>query len=213
MADTGTILDEQVRAAARGSQADRDLLLQAIAPRVRAMIIIRLAPTPAQFHAVDDLSQQVLLGIAEGLERLKSDTAAGLRAFASRIAANKVADYLRRLQTPGGMPQNSLESSVRDLSASMAMKDLLPAMGRTVLSDVARTEAIGGILDALSKMNDRDREVITLAFFDQLGSSQIAEQMGLSRAAASMVLVRAVRALRRMITGSSKLGSIHVKRT
>ena len=47
------------------------------------------------------------------------------------------------------------------------------------------------------------REAITLAFFDQMTTRDIAERMELSRPAASMLLLRAGNALRRSMRGAT----------
>ncbi len=47
------------------------------------------------------------------------------------------------------------------------------------------------------------REAITLAFFDQMTTRDIAQRMELSRPAASMLLLRAVKALRRSMSGAT----------
>lgn len=206
-----TITDSHVRAAVSGGQTEREAILAAMGPRLRAMVIVRLAPTPAQLHAVDDISQQVLLAVSEGIARLQTLTVSGMRAFCSRIVSNKVIDYLRRSDRTGAQRVASLESSVRELSASMVLKDLLPGSARSALSDAARREAIGQVLDELGRIDERSRQVITMAFFDQLTTAQIGEQIGISRAAASMALIRAVRRLRRGVTGSSQLGRMNVQ--
>lgn len=168
------------------------------------MVLIRLAPSPSQMHVVEDLTQQSLIAVAEGLSRLRNITLDGFRAFASRIVANKVADFLRTARTSNGARHASLESSIGGLSSVVMLKDLLPASGLSVGTVAARTELIDRILAELNDMNPRNREVITLAFFDQLTVSQIAERIEVSRAAASMLLVRSVKMLRNRIT--RKLG-------
>lgn len=61
-------------------------------------------------------------------------------------------------------------------------------------------------MSALAGMEPREREAITVAFFDHLGVAGVAEQMGISCGAASMFLMRVMRRLRRAVTGSSRLG-------
>lgn len=56
----------------------------------------------------------------------------------------------------------------------------------------------------LGNLKPEHREAITLAFFDQMTTREIAERMGMSRPAASMLLLRAVTALRhRMIVATT----------
>ena len=204
MAPEAYVITEDLLREAITSVAERDRLIQLLMPRIHAMVLIRLAPSPSQMHSVEDLTQQSLVAVADGLCRLHNATLEGLRAFASRIVANKVADFLRSARTLGGERHASLESSIAGLSSVVMLRDLLPASGLSVGTMVARTELIDRILAELNEMNPRNRDVITFAFFDQLTVSQIAERMEISRAAASMLLVRSVKMLRSRL--ARKLG-------
>ncbi|MFU8829833.1 MAG: sigma-70 family RNA polymerase sigma factor, partial [Phycisphaerales bacterium] len=63
-----------------------------------------------------------------------------------------------------------------------------------------QAEQIESMLRHLGKLKEEYRRVLTYAFFDQLKTAEIAESMGISRPAASMMLLRAVRALRSSMT-------------
>ena len=76
-----------------------------------------------------------------------------------------------------------------------------------------RAELTERLISALGRLSAQYREVITLAFFDQLPVSEIAQQQGVSRAASSMLLLRAVQALRRSLAGSSDSERQHGDRT
>lgn len=204
-----TITDEMVGSAAAGSKPDRERILEALSMQVRAMITARLAPTPAQLHAVDDLCQQALAAVSEGLGRLRIPTAVALRSFTSTIVARRVADFLERGAGAKGRGVRSLDSSVHDASASGALRDFLSAGGLSPLSAIARAEDVEHVLGALGGLEPKYREIITLAFFDQLPVLEISERLNLSRSAASMLLVRAVKTLRRNITGSSRIQNHH----
>lgn len=204
------ITDELVRSAVEGSIADRDQIVEALVEQVRAMVRVRLTPTPAQFHVVDDLTQQSLVALIEGFGRLQHQTVQGLRSFMSTIVSRKVADFL---DGRGAMKHGyvgSLESSWRDASVSGPLWKFLPASGMSPRSAAGRSEAIREGLLELGRLKPTYREVITLTIFDQLPIAKVAEVMGLSRPATSMLLIRAVKTLRRNLTGSSKVQEDHV---
>jgi len=198
--------DAWVRAAAGGSEADRERVLSMLTLRVRAMVLARLAPAPSQFHVVDDLVQQSLADVSEKLGELRTATFAGLRSFASVIVARRVVDYLRSASKPGGM---TLRLSAADSSIVEWLSRSLPASGRSPRSAAARAEEAERMLLELGKMKEHQREILTLAFFDQLSLDEISERLGMSRAAASMALVRAIRALRGRLEGSMGSWSPH----
>lgn len=202
------ISDELVAAAADDPSA-RDRVLEAMTPQVRIMINARLHPTPAQAHLADDLVQESLLSLREGMQRLERRTAAGLRAFASTIVSRRVADALRerRAGRRAGFGR-SLDSTMHaDMSACAPLWAFLSASGVSPLSAADHADAFQRVMSALDGLTAEQREAITLAFFDQLDTRDIARHMSISRPAASMLLIRAVKSLRRSLTGSSRIAS------
>jgi len=199
---SGEWTDRLVAEAAGGSEEARTRLSEQLLPRVRAMVIARLAPAPSQRHDVDDLTQECLIGVLEGVATLREPRAAVLRAFASTIVSRRTADYIRRAtaeEKRNPRPRDAGASIDSDLWASILADSLSPG------GSVAKRDEIRRILLALSGLKDRYRRIVTLAFIDQISMAEIAEQLGVSRPAASMLLMRAVRTLRRDITGRSDI--------
>ncbi len=203
------ITNQMVLAATRDSASDRERILAAMTSKVRAMVTVRLSPTPAQFHAAEDLAQQSLMALSEALARLHLPTVEALRSMASVIVARKVADFLRQANPGTRPPAASLDTSVHAGSVWGPLRELLPAGSRSPRSKADRAEAIRQVMAELGGLEPTYRQVITLAFFDQLAVTEIAEQMGRSRPATSMLLLRAIKAIRRNMTGSSKVVGAH----
>lgn len=141
------------------------------------------------------------------LQRLERRTVGGLKAYFSGIVAHKVADFLRQQPAAkaGGKPV-SLDSTVAGFSEPGPLWQFLSASGTSPSSAADRADQVLRLMTELGKLKPEHREVITLAFFDQLPTGEIASQLSLTRPAASMLLVRAVKSLRRNMTGSSELG-------
>lgn len=174
------------------------------------MVNARLNPTPAQAHAAEDLVQDVLLQLGEGLNALRARTAGGVRAFASTIASRRVADLLRgRGQPVGAVGQDGVRSLhstvVAGMSAASPLWAMLSAGGASPGSLADQADLAQRVMNELVMLKSEHREAITLAFFDQLETRDIAERMNMSRPAASMLLIRALKALRRRLTGSSQV--------
>ncbi|MBP7745943.1 MAG: sigma-70 family RNA polymerase sigma factor [Phycisphaerae bacterium] len=201
--------DTEVAAAAAGAKDARTRVLGLLAPRVRLMVLARLNPTILQGAAVDDVAEDVLLAVLAGLPRLEVRTLAGLRAFVSGVVTRKVADFIRG-RGNGHRPERkvrSLDSTIADLSHAGPVWEFLSASGASPHSAVDQAERIARLMSELARLKDSYRQVITLAFFDQLPLSEIAEQMGLSRPAASMLLIRAVQALRQQVADLNTSGN------
>lgn len=199
MAGTTTITDDLLEQAAAGNQDALDALMQHVSPQIYRMAVARLSPRPHQWHAVDEIVQEALLALTKGLPTLEQRTVAGLRGFLSRIVENKVVDRIRREDKPGARTGSlkSLNSTVAHLSGLGQFGQFLSASGMTPRTALAQHEQVQDMLTQLAQLKEEHRQVITLAMFDQLKTAQIAKRMGLSRPAASMLLLRAINALRK----------------
>ena len=194
--DGDLLTDDQVRAAVNGSAEAREGVLRTLARRIPAMVSVRLNPSAAQHHVVEDLAQEVLLSISEGLPRMREPTAIALKSMTSVITARRVADYLRTAKGGDRPPVRSLDSSLHGATTSVFMRDLIPATSLTPRSAAVRAEGVRHTMGELSRLKDEYRDVITLAFFDQLPMAQVADRLSLTRGAASMLLMRAIKTLR-----------------
>jgi RNA polymerase sigma factor (sigma-70 family) len=205
MFGAGRLTDDVVCVAAAGSRFELARLLEALEPQIRLMVAARLSPTPAQLDAVDEITQDVVLALTTGITRLESRTVDGVRAFVSGIATRQVALRLREWKKRDGRLMRSLDSAVSSPSGARPRGQLLPASGTSPTGAVARNEETERLMLELGRLKPRYREAIILAFFDQLPPSEIGDRFGISPQAASMLLIRATRALRRNITGSSRV--------
>ncbi len=199
MNGTVQLTDDLVAAAAGGSPAETSRVMEAIAPQVQLMVIARLNPSPGQLTVVDDLTQVSLAALMQGLPRLQNATALGLRAFLSTIVSRKVADHLRSVgrDAPAEVPgARSLDSSIAERSDAGPLWQFLSASGPSPGTAAARQEMHRVVLAALARLPERSRRAITMAFFDQLPTREIARQLDISRPAASMLLLRAIGDLR-----------------
>lgn len=199
-----------VKSAIAGSQADLHRVAEAMLPQVRLMVSARLCAAPGQAHTVEDITQAVMMALTTGIERIQTPSIGGLKAYTSRIVANKVADYLRDHRGDGrDRPLASIDSTIDAFSQAGPLWQFLSQSGTTPLSAIDRNEQATRMMDALHELRDDQREIIILAFFDQLSTSEIAERRNIERPAASMQLIRAIKALRRKITGSSQVRTPH----
>lgn len=204
--------DQIVVEAVGGSNEGLSRLSEALMPHVRGMIVARLAPTPSQMHAVDEIAQHVMMGLTSGIGRLEIRTIAGLKGFVSGIVRRQVSLFLagRGGDTPGPK-RASLDSTVGGCSQMGPLWQFLSSDGTSPLSAVARADQYARLIQELGRIKPEHREVITLAFFDQLPTGEVAKVLGISRPAASMLLIRAIKSLRRSMTGSSELGTSDVQ--
>lgn len=191
--------DDLVRLAIQGDPPALARLAACLLPQVRLMVAARLGHDAQRSADVDDIAQVSLSALLAAISRLQMPTVGGLRAYLSALVANKVADFLR---SPARRPERqplSLDSTVANLSSGGALWQLLSASGTSPLSAAARAEHVTRVMAELARLRPEHRDVITLAFFDQLKTAEIAERLSISRPAATMLLTRAIAALRERV--------------
>jgi RNA polymerase sigma factor (sigma-70 family) len=198
MFGAATIDDEIVGRAADGHQGAMARVVDAVQPQIRLMVAARLSPTPSQLADVDDIVQEVEMALTAGFTRLEKRSVDGLRAFLSAIVTNKVAVFLRHTtkQCRAVRGARSLDTTIGTLSNAGPLWQFLSSSGTSPLTAADRADKAARLIAELGRLRADHREIITLAFFDQLGAGEIGERLGLSRQAASMNLLRAVRNLR-----------------
>jgi RNA polymerase sigma factor (sigma-70 family) len=206
MVGAAELSDAAVRAAVAGADSERARVLEVLEPRVRLMVAARLSPRAGELDTVSEIAQQVLAALVTGLARLENRTADGLKAYVSGIVSHQVAERIGQHAARRATPRApvSLDTTIGALSQAGPLWQFLSASGTSPSSAAARAEQVAGVITALGCLSDEYREVITLAFFDQLPMREIAQRRGTSQRAASMLLLRAVRTLRRNMTGPSQ---------
>jgi RNA polymerase sigma factor (sigma-70 family) len=203
------LTDELVVAAAEGSRDGLARLLEHIAPQARLMVAARLSATPAEFHAVEEICQLAMVALSDSVFRLQNRTVVGLRSFLSGIVSRKVADHLKRRGE--GDLVGPTHASLDSATSYDAVWQFLSAGGMSPGSELAHAEQLAQVMSEIGHLKNEHREIITLAFFDQMPTGEIARNLGISRRAASMRLIRAVKAIRRNLTGSSRIENHHDK--
>jgi len=193
--------DTEVVEAVRGARAAIDAVARSMSDRVRLMVYARLSPSGGDAAALEDITQQSLEALMTGLPSLKLATVPGLRSFASTIVSRRVADFLRDPVGAGRgrRAPGSLDSTVAGWSSAGPLWQFLSASATSPLSAAVRENQLERVMGELALLREEYRAAITMAFFDQLSTAQIAEQTGTTRQAAAMTLLRAVRALRERV--------------
>lgn len=134
--------------------------------------LVRLAA-----HLVDDLesAEDVVQDVFAALRTTPQDPARYLQ----RAVVNRARSALRRRRV------------VRTfLARSPRPDDVEPADG-----DVLRAERRRAVLAAVSRLPQRQREIVVLRYYEDLGVSEIADVLGISPGAVSSSLSRALDAL------------------
>lgn len=198
-----------ISAAKKGSEKDISNVIKTLEPQIRIMVTARISYTPENYHLTEDITQQTLIAITDGISRLANKTVLGLKAYTSAIVNHKVADALKgndKLYYSPKQKLRSLESTINAFSAAGHLSQFLSQTGPSPRTIIEQNEQTNKLLTELGRLLPDHRTIITYAFFDQLPMQKIAQLMNISRPAGSMLLIRAIKTLRRNLTGSSQVG-------
>ena len=173
------------------------------------MVAARLGARVREYSQTEDIAQTVCMGLMASLSSLENRTVAGFKSFLSTIVSRRVADHLRRpgTQHVGDERVASLESTAAGSSGPGPLWQFLSATGTSPASAAERTDQFARVLSELEELKPAYRDAITYAFFDHLSTAEIGSRLGISRPAASMLLIRALQALRRRLVPAAPVES------
>jgi RNA polymerase sigma-70 factor (ECF subfamily) len=166
------------------------------------MIELRLDPALAARVDASDVVQDVLLEASRRLhDYLRNPTMPfhlWLRHLARdhmidahrrhRQAQRRSLDREQRLRRPALSDRSSME-----LAAQLFDQELTPA------SAAIRQELYRHLESAMSNLDEPDRDMLLMRHLEQMSNQEVAAELGLSEAAASMRYLRAVRRLRALL--------------
>jgi RNA polymerase sigma-70 factor (ECF subfamily) len=174
---------------------------------LRRMIGLRLDPALAARVDASDIVQEVLLEAHRRLQDYLKNPAMPFHLWLRHMAKDHIIDAHRRHRQA---QRRSLDREQPIVPAVLADHSSYELAGqlidpeRTPASEAIRRELQRRIDAAIADLDEDDREIILLRHREQLSNQDVAHELGLSEAAASMRYLRAVRRLRdALIPGSA----------
>ena len=161
---------------------------------------LRLDPAIKRRVDASDIVQEVLVEANRRLREYLRDPAMPFHLWLRQIARDHLIDVHRRhrlaerrtvdREQPLDAPAFAHRSSI-DLAADLKDHELTPAAA------AIRQELERRLHEVIAQLDEDDREILLMRYFEQMSNQEIAQSLGLSEAAAGM---RHLRALRRMRT-------------
>lgn len=195
--ETQQLLDQ-----ARGGDADAvERLLDQHREPVRRMISLRLDPAIGKRVDASDVVQEVLLEASRRLKDYLKKPDMPFHLWLRHIARDHLIDAHRRhrAQKRGVdreqpmVPAGFADRSSLELAARFVDQELTPA------SAAIRNELERRLHEAIARLDEDDREIVVMRHFEQLANQEVAAELKLTEAAASMRYLRAVRRLRDLL--------------
>src|SRR5262245_2039566 len=197
-------MQQLLNRAKAGDAAALDELLAQCRDPLRRAVDLRLDRQLARREDASDIVQKVLFDASRRFQDYLADPRMPFHLWLRHMARDRIIDTHRRHQ---GAARRSLdreqatrpaldEASSIQLVAQLVDQELTPA------SAAIQQELQQKLQGVLGELDETDREIILMRYYEQLSNQEIAEALELTEAAASMRHLRALRRLKDAMTNS-----------
>ena len=201
-------LDREAEAEALAllEQGDRAAKCLLIEHNLRLVVYIARRFESTGVH-LEDLISIGTIGLIKGINTFRRDRNIKLATYASRCVENEILMYLRKTSNQKG--EISLDEPINtDWDGNeLLLSDVLGTDGDTVLRALEDSVDHQLLREALSRLPDRDREIIAMRFGlggrQPLTQKEVADRMGISQSYISRLEKRILERLRADITHAS----------
>lgn len=135
----------------------------------------------------EDLTANVFLRTWQYINEMGAETIGNLQAFLYQVARNAVIDFYR-------------EKAQRGLTSSEDLKIELKDQGQNLAEKIQNSSMLEEVQGALQQLKDEYREVVILRFIEEMNVSETAKILGKSKGAVRVLLHRALKTLREILT-------------
>jgi len=198
---------ETIARAADGDPAAWQDLVRAHRERLRRMIALRLDPRLRGRVDPSDVVQETFLDATHLLADYQRDPPLPFYLWLRQLAGTRLAKAHR----------HHLGALCRDVRREVAIPgEVVPGVSSATLADhlagregrpseaAVRAELRARLEELLDRLDPLDREVLALRHFEELGNSEVAQVLGITREAASKRHVRALKRLKAILDGSAR---------
>lgn len=192
--------------AEKGDAAAVDRLLAEHREPLRQAIRLRLDPALARRVDASDIVQEVMIEASRRMRDYLQNPALPFGLWLRQLAKDRMIDahrFHRQAQRRSVDREQPAQAQAPDASSIQLIAQLIDPE-RTPGSAALQHELERRLDSALGELNDDDREIILMRHYEQQGNQEVAAQLGLSEAAASMRYLRALRRLRTHLTGDEE---------
>jgi RNA polymerase sigma factor for flagellar operon FliA len=157
-----------------------------------------------------DYFQFGIEGLNEAIDRFDPDYGTKFETYAILRIRGKIIDQLRKINpmvTSGDnellpLSNISLSKTFDDDQNSLSLNETIPDDISLPDEVLDKTETKEILVKALEKLNERDRLVITLYYFEELNFKEIAETLDLSIGRVSQIHTKVLSNLKKLLGGS-----------
>lgn len=177
----------------KGEQAAFSLLFHKYKRRLAVLIYYKMSDDLRARVDVDDLLQEVFLAASQSLDRFEYRSPGSFMAWLSRLADHAIIDAARH----ENRAKRRAEELLRFRSKSNPNGPDL-AHSETPSRVFARQESIQNLLRKFDALPPNYRQILLLAKFEGLSTSEISERLGESRETVALLVHRALKRFREL---------------
>ncbi len=205
-------IDPLLEKARQGDAEAVNRLLTVHREPLRRLIGLRLDPALAARLDASDIVQDVLLEAHRRLQDYLKNPAMPFCLWLRHLAKDHIIDAHRRHRQAQRRSLDREQPIVPAILADHSSYELAGQLidpERTPASEAIRRELQRRLDAAIADLDEDDREIILLRHREQLSNQEVARELDLSEAAASMRYLRAVRRLRAALLPGEKNDPSH----
>ncbi|MCA9215345.1 MAG: sigma-70 family RNA polymerase sigma factor [Planctomycetales bacterium] len=174
-------------------------------PRLMRMVEVRIDPRLSGRVDAADVLQETFLDVVQGAKDYAKHEDfpffLWLRLMTGRRLMNTHRQHLGAQKRNAAMEVKRMKSAPD--ATSMSIANFLVGNMTSASRVIQREESKARLAEALEEMDPIDREVITLRHLEELSNNEIAQELGLTKAAASNRYVRALTRLKKILGDTS----------
>jgi len=174
---------------------------------LRQLIRMRLDNKIQKRVDVSDVVQDVLVEAHRRLGRYMDNPIMPFHLWLRQIAKDRIIDAHRRHRVSGKRSIDREQQLVAPQGydqSSIQLAGLLGDSGLTPAAAALQKEMAQKVEQAITKLGDKDCEIIVMRHYEHLSNQEIGQLLGLSEPAASMRYLRAIRRLKQVMTDAPK---------
>ena len=182
-----------------GDQSALAELFDKYRPQLRRMVELRLDPRLDARVAPSDVLQEAYIDSLSRYEHFFRREGASFYVWLRLIVNQSLVDLHRRHLSAKMRSAGQEANAGWTAATSVSLARHLVAQLESPSQIVRKEEMLSQVQAALETLDPLDREILTLRHFEELGNNEVAELLGLQKAAASNRYVRALGRLRQAL--------------
>jgi RNA polymerase sigma-70 factor (ECF subfamily) len=194
-ATTGNIVDRLKG----GDDGALGALIERYWSRSILMVEMQMSPDLRSLYEPEDVAQEVWISVYGSMRRFEYRGDGSFHAWLGAIVRNQVRDLLRHARSGKRRPPETLPGGARESDAPRKILERIQAEGTSPSSRIARSESFLALRETVRSLPEREREVISLRFLEELSVKETADALGISAGAVKMATMRGLRALGRQM--------------